>query len=215
MMVKIINKLLIWGGIAASAGIVTIIITELVIKLSTDDKIYDSVTTIPKNKVGLLLGTAKFLHDGSVNLYYTYRIDAAVELFKAQKVNFILVSGDNSTEAYDEPTTFEEDLIKRGVPADKIYKDYAGFRTLDSIVRSKEIFGQDSITIISQPFHNERAIYIASRRGVTAIGYNSEKVGVEYGYKVQIRERLARVKMMLDLLFGKTPKFLGKPIEIK
>jgi SanA protein len=69
-------------------------------------------------------------------------------------------------------------------------------------------------TVISQPFHNERAIYIATRKGIDAIGYNSEKVSAEYGFKVQIRQRLARVKMMLDLIFGETPKYLGKPIKI-
>ncbi|MFT7481835.1 MAG: SanA protein, partial [Oceanospirillaceae bacterium] len=136
-----------------------------------------------KNKVGLLLGTAKFLQSGEPNLYYKYRVEAAVELLNAGKVEFILVSGDNSTKYYDEPSTFETDLIEAGIPADKMYKDYAGFRTLDSIVRSKEVFGQSSITVISQPFHNERAIYIATRKGIDAIGYNSERVIAEYGLK--------------------------------
>ncbi|WP_321515694.1 ElyC/SanA/YdcF family protein [Marinifilum fragile] len=179
------------------------------------DKIYDSTTKIPHNKVGLFLGTAKYISNGQINLYYKYRIDAAVALFKAGKIKFILVSGDNSTNEYDEPSTIKEDLISKGIPANKIYLDYAGFRTLDSVVRCKEIFGQNSITIISQQFHNERAIYIANCKDIHAIGFNAKDVSMHYGFKTQLREKLARVKMVIDLIFGKKPKFLGEKIEIR
>lgn len=215
MMKYWINRLLILSSLAILIAIICVIISDILVKSSTRKRVFNSVQNIPKNKVGLLLGTAKFLQSGQPNLYYKYRVEAAVELFNTGKVEFILVSGDNSTKYYDEPSTFEADLIEAKIPADKIYKDYAGFRTLDSIVRSKEVFGQNSITVISQPFHNERAIYIATRKGIDAIGYNSEKVSAEYGFKVQVRERLARVKMMLDLIFGETPKYLGKPIKIE
>ena len=101
------------------------------------------------------------------------------------------------------------------IPEDKIILDYAGFRTLDSVVRAKEIFGQNSITIISQPFHNERAIYLANNYGIEAIGYNAQDV--EYWkkkLKIHGREYLARVKMFIDLCTGKQPKFLGEKIVI-
>lgn len=106
-------------------------------------------------------------------------------------------------------------MIKQGIPANRIYLDYAGFRTLDSVVRCKEIFSQESITVISQQFHNERAIFIANYKGIKAVGFNAKGVSKRYGFKVMVRERMARVKMMLDLLSGKQPKFLGKKIEIK
>jgi SanA protein len=138
-----------------------------------------------------------------------------VRLFKEGKVDFILVSGDNSTKDYDEPSTIKVDLIKKGIPSNKIYLDYAGFRTLDSVVRCKKIFGQSSITIISQQFHNERAIYIAKLKDIEAVGFNAKDVSVQYGFKTRLRERLARVKMVLDLIFDKKPKFLGEKIEIK
>lgn len=182
---------------------------------STSDKLYSSTTEIPFNKVGLVLGTGKVLSNGRINLYYQYRIDAAVKLFKSGKVQFLLVSGDNSREEYDEPSTIKEDLIKAGVPENRIFLDYAGFRTLDSVVRCKAIFGQTSITVISQPFHNERAIYIANSKEIKAVAFNAKEVSTRYGYKVQLREKLARVKMLIDLLFGKKPKFLGDRIEIK
>lgn len=89
-----------------------------------------------------------------------------------------------------------------------------GFRTFDSIVRLKEIFGQESVTIISQPFHNERAIYIASKEGIAAIGFNAKDVNARYGFKTQLREKLARVKVFADYLFSVKPKYLGDKIII-
>lgn len=188
---------------------------DRLVEKTASDKVFNSTEEIPYNKVGLFLGTGKILSNGRINLYYKYRIDAAVELFKAGKIDYILVSGDNSTKDYDEPSTIKEDLIKNGIPANRIFLDYAGFRTLDSVVRCKEIFGQSSITIISQQFHNERAIYIAKRKDIDAVGFNAQDVNVNYGFKTQIREKFARVKMVLDLIFGKKPKFLGEKIKIK
>jgi len=185
------------------------------VKKSSENSIYGSASEVPRNKVGLLLGTGKYVAGGRINLYYKFRIDAAVDLFNNKKVDFILVSGDNSRKSYDEPSTIKNDLMERGIPAERIFLDYAGFRTLDSVVRCKEIFGQKSITIISQQFHNERAIFIARQNNIEAIGFNAKDVNVQYGLKTRIREYLARVKMVLDLIFGKKPKFLGDKIEIK
>ncbi|MEP0262450.1 ElyC/SanA/YdcF family protein [Dokdonia sp.] len=178
-------------------------------------KTYSNVTLIKKNKVGLVLGTAKTLVNGRINLYFKYRIEATVALYKEGKISFVLVSGDNSTKGYDEPTDFKEELIKRGIPSEKIFLDYAGFRTLDSVIRAKEIFGQEEITIISQEFHNERAIYLAEKHDIEAVGYNARDVSRRYGFKVQVREYLARTKVFLDILFHVKPKFLGDKIEIK
>ena len=111
------------------------------INFKTNDLVFNKVDAIPKNKVGLILGTGKYAASGNINLFYKYRVDAAVKLFKAGKIEYILVSGDNSRKDYDEPTDFKLDLIAEGIPEDRIYLDYAGFRTLDSIVRAKEIFG--------------------------------------------------------------------------
>ncbi|WP_431109649.1 SanA/YdcF family protein [Winogradskyella poriferorum] len=173
-------------------------------------QVYDSVNAIPKNKVGLLLGTGKYAASGNINLFYKYRIDAVVKLYKAGKIEYILVSGDNSRKDYDEPTDFKKDLIAKGIPEDRIFLDYAGFRTLDSVVRAKEIFGQTSITIISQKFHNQRAIYIAKQYSINAVGFNAKDV-----YNSHFREYLARSKASLDLVFNVQPKFLGEKIVIK
>ena len=175
---------------------------------------YNDIDEIPVNKVGLLLGTSKYIGK-SLNYYYKYRIDAAVELYNKGKIKYILVSGDNSVQNYNEPKTFKNDLIKRGIPANRIYLDYAGFRTFDSVIRSKEVFGQNSITIISQQFHNERAIFIAKHNNIKAVGYNAKDLHGKYGLKTRIRERFARIKAILDVYILRTkPKFLGKKIKI-
>jgi SanA protein len=212
---RYIKRILKIGILVGILSLIGIFGANRLVEKSASDKVFNSTKEIPHNKVGLFLGTGKFLSNGRINLYYKYRIEAAVKLFKAGKIDFIIVSGDNSKKDYDEPSTIKEDLINKGIPSSKIYLDYAGFRTLDSVVRCKEIFGQSSITVISQQFHNERAIYIAKRKDINAIGFNARDVNVHYGFKTRLRERFARVKMVLDLIIGKKPKFLGEKIDIK
>jgi SanA protein len=190
------------------------IVTKLV-DAKSKDYVYDSLTEIPANRVGLILGTSKYLTNGRLNLYYQYRIDAAVRLYKGGKIRYILISGDNGTIYYNEPITIKKDLMKRGIPEAVIYLDYAGFRTLDSVVRAKEIFGLNRFTVISQRFHNQRAVFIGRNKGLDVIGYNARTVSRKYGFKTRQREKLARLKMVLDLLFKKKPKFSGEPIEIR
>lgn len=203
-----------------SLGVVGLVFISNALTTSfAKDRVFTDLDKIPQNKVGVLLGTAKYLQSRSlsgrnINPYYQYRINAAAELFHSGKIEYILVSGDNGHRSYNEPQTFKNDLVKMGIPAEKIFLDYAGFRTLDSMVRAKAVFGQESITVISQKFHNERAIYLAEKRGLKAIGFNAKDVNLRSGMKVKFREYLARVKMFSDLLFSKQPKFLGEEIEI-
>lgn len=201
--------------IAALIPIAIILIANVTIELGTRGKTFASTESIPKNKVGMVLGTAKKLNSGYINNYFTYRIAATVKLYKAGKIDFVLVSGDNGNKQYDEPTDFKEELVKNGIPADKIFLDFAGFRTLDSVVRAKKIFGQTKLTIISQEFHNERAIYLAKKNGIEAVGFNAQDVTNRYGIRVKVREYFSRTKVFIDILFGVQPKFLGESIEIK
>jgi SanA protein len=177
-------------------------------------KTYTDVSAIPYNKTGLLLGTSRLLKNGHSNPYYLYRVQAAAELLKAQNIKYLVVSGDNSRQTYDEPTDMRNDLVKAGVDSSRIYLDYAGFRTFDSVVRLKDIFGQDSVTIISQLFHNERALYTAARLGMHAIAYNAKDVDAAMGRRTQLREKLARVKAVMDGWLGNRPKFSGVKISI-
>ncbi len=212
---KNIFKYLKFAVLIIIIGVSSIPVSNFLVTRHAEGTVFNKVADIPYNNVGLLLGTSKTLGNGSINLYYKYRIEAAVTLYNAGKVKFILISGDNGNKNYDEPTTIKEDLIEQGIPSSKIFLDYAGFRTLDSVVRCKEIFGQKSVTVISQKFHNERALFIASTKGIRAVGFNAKGVSLRYGKKTMLRELFARVKMMLDLAVGKSPKFLGEKIVIK
>jgi SanA protein len=204
-------KRIFYSGVAL---LLLVLLLNYKVKHDVKESMYDNITETPSKKVGLLLGTAKYVKGGWINLYYTHRITAAVELYKAGKIEYILISGDNGRESYDEPTLMKEDLMAAGIPESAIYLDYAGFRTLDSVVRCKRIFGELDILVISQQFHNERAVYIARAKGMQAAGYNAQDVNAKYGFKTRIREYLARTKMFLDLWFGKEPKFLGEEIQI-
>ncbi len=212
---KKLKSILKIGGLLFGILLLFVFLSNYLIERNSYGKLFTSVDEIPKNRVGLVLGTAKTLQNGQVNLYYKYRIEAAISLYKSGKITHVIVSGDNSTKTYDEPTDFKNDLIAGGVPESHIYLDYAGFRTLDSVVRAKEIFGQNSVIIISQEFHNERAIYLAENFGINAVGFNAKDVSGRYGLKVQLREYLARTKVFVDILFKVQPKFLGEKIEIK
>jgi len=180
----------------------------------TKKQLYYSTDNIPKNKVGLLLGTAKYKDKARniVNIYYQTRIDAAAKLFMDGKVDYIIVSGDNSTKYYNEPVCMRDDLIAKGVPANRIILDNAGFRTLDSILRCKDVFGQTKFTIISQAFHNQRAIFIANKKNLETVAFCSAD-GDDY-FEETIREKLARVKMMFDLMLNKQAKIYGDKVEI-
>ena len=192
-----------------------IVAANYVVEYNTEEFVYKDLTAIPYNKAGLLLGTSKTLKSGLPNQYFLNRIGAAIALFESGKIDVIVISGDNSTEGYNEPEDMKTELLKRGIPENKIHLDYAGFRTLDSVIRMGQIFGQTRFTVISQDFHNRRAIYIAHAIGFEAVGNNAIEVDAYSGFKTQVREKLARVKVFLDLFTNKDPKFLGEKVVIE
>lgn len=176
---------------------------------------YSNIDRVPVRLVGLVLGCVKKV-GGYDNEFFKTRVDAAAKLFRAGKVRYLVVTGDNSIAGYDEPTDLKAALVEKGVPADRIYCDYAGFRTLDSVVRAKKVFGQDDITIVSQRFQNERALYLAKRRGMPdAVAFNADDPAIESTCKMHLREIFARFKAVLDVEFLRTePRFLGKRVSI-
>lgn len=192
-----------------------IIACNFAIEMASKGKTYDNIEEIPKNKVGMVLGTSNRLIGGTSNPYYTNRINATIVLFKAGKIDYVLVSGDNGTPYYNEPINFKKDLIKGGIPENRIFLDYAGFRTLDSVVRAKLVFGLEHVTIISQNFHNKRAIYLAEKKGLKAIGFNAKNLPIKQGLKVEVREYFARVKVFIDLALNTQPKYYGEHISIE
>ncbi|MEO8590905.1 MAG: ElyC/SanA/YdcF family protein [Flavobacteriales bacterium] len=176
--------------------------------------VFDSEATMPYNRVGLVLGTSEKGRRGGPNPFFVNRIEAAAALYRTGKVEQLLLSGDNGREGYNEPEDMRRALIAAGVDSTHITLDFAGFRTFDSVVRAREVFGQQRFTIVSQRFHNERAIYIAQRLGIDAVGFNAPDVGRRQGLRTQLREKIARVKVFLDLAFGVQPHFLGEPVTV-
>jgi len=174
-------------------------------------RMHHDVRKVPPRPVALLLGTSKYVARGRRNLFYTFRIRAAARLFHAGKVRAILVSGDNSHRSYNEPKAMKGDLVAAGVPAKYITLDFAGRRTLDSVVRAKAIFGQRALVIVSQHFHAGRAIYIADAHGMDAVAYLARGVRGRSGQRVRLREVLARTRAFLDVnLLDMRPRFAGK-----
>lgn len=195
--------------------IILTIYANVKVEKAAAGKIYTSVDSVPHNKVALLLGTNPLNKWGRPNSYFTNRIKTASELYHSGKVDYIIASGDNHTKEYDEPTAMRDSLIAHGVPEDRIILDFAGFRTLDSVVRSKEVFGCDSLTIISQADHNARALYLAEANEIEAVAISAPlRAGRWVRTRLALREWLARDKMMLDIWFGKQPHFLGEKIVI-
>ncbi len=178
--------------------------------------LYDDVERIPPRKVGLLPGTSQKLRNGRPNLFLKYRIDAARQLFQHGKIQYILVSGDNATRYYNEPATIKDMLIDVGIPENRIVLDFAGFRTLDSVIRAREVFDLHSFTIISQKFHNERALYIARYYNIDAIAFNAKDVSMKAGIRTHTREVLARMLALVDLhVIHREPRFLGEKIPVE
>lgn len=185
------------------------------VESSTDRDVFSNIAQLPTNKVGLLLGTSKVIHGGRPNLYFYNRIEATVRLFKTGKIEVVVISGDNGRSGYNEPQDMKAALVQAGISPKKIYLDYAGFRTYDSVYRMKAIFGQTKFTVISQEFHNRRAVFIAKALKLDVVGYNARDVNAYNGFKTKLRERFARVKVLLDVCFQFKPRFLGERILIK
>lgn len=188
---------------------------SIAVVLGARGRTFSDVNAIPARRVGLVLGCSRLLPDGRRNLFFDNRMTAAAQLFHAGKVRYLVVSGDNHSADYDEPRDMKERLITLGVPETRIFCDYAGFRTLDSIVRVREIFGQTEVTVISQKFHNERAIFIARYRGIDAIGFNAPDVEAFDSFMTKCREMVARANMLIDLfVVRRQPKFHGERVVI-
>lgn len=217
-----INKKVKKIGIVITS-IIIIVLAVLIISLSFSNYLverkatsfsYSNAQDVPYRKVALLLGTSKSVRNGYVNLFFKYRIDATVDLYKNHKLKYIIISGDHGEKYYNEPQDMKVALIAQGIPDSIIFLDYAGFRTLDSVVRCKEIFGQSQFVIISQPFHTERALYIAHEYNIDAIAFNAQEPSLKFGAQTYLREYFARVKLHLDILSNKKPKYMGEKMYL-
>jgi SanA protein len=198
--------------ISALIGVVLLFyISNVWVINSTKSYVYTDYTKLPDHRVALVLGTSNKTTSGHPNDFFEKRMDTAAQLYKMGKIDHFILSGDNRSKFYNEPVEMQKALMSRGVPAAAITLDYAGLRTLDSVIRSKEIFGQDKIIIITQPFHSYRALFISHYHNIDAVAMVTEGPAYESSFKVRLREYFARTKAVLDLYVFKTsPRFLGK-----
>lgn len=176
---------------------------------------YDSVDEIPVRYAGLILGCPEKVGTDD-NAFFLARVNAAKVLFDAGKVQFLIASGHPDREGCDEPRAIKAALVARGVPAEKIYCDHGGGRMLDSVLRARQVFGQRDLTVISQEFQNERAVYMARRRGLPdTVAFNAKEAVPWWTIRTCVKEVLARVLAVHDVEVRRlTPKFSGEKINV-
>ncbi|HLP77219.1 MAG TPA: ElyC/SanA/YdcF family protein [Candidatus Paceibacterota bacterium] len=203
-------KIALASGMFAIIGAVGMFSADRACRSAADGRVFRSTADIPQNEVALVLGTGKLTAGGRPNLHFRQRIEAAAALYRSGKVQHLLVSGDNHVKGYDEPSDMRDALVAAGVPTNAITCDYAGFRTLDSIVRANEVFELSRVTIVSEEFHCPRALWIARKHGLDAVAFAAPDLGFRWSAKVKAREALARAWCGIDLyVLHRDPKFTG------
>ncbi len=195
---KAVKGVLLGGAVLVLAAVALLLWADHQVKKAAAF-VYTRIEEVPAREYGLLLGTSRVVRGGFLNEYFYRRIRAAVRLYKAGRVRKIIVSGDNRRKGYNEPQDMKEALMAEGVPEGAILMDFAGFRTLDSVVRARNVFGVTTFTVISQKFHCERAVYLARAKDLDAVGFAAEDVPARFRFKNTFREPLARAKAFLDL----------------
>lgn len=198
-----------WFAMISLAMIAFCAIIDQSVSFYVREKVFERLEDVPYRPYALVLGTSKYVAAGKTNAYYDNRLMAAKALLDQGKVSYLLLSGDNRTLQYNEPRAMYRDLRKMGVSEALMFRDFAGFRTLDSVVRANKVFQVTSFTIISQKFHCERALLIAKFHHIDAICFAAKQPQLDIPQRV--RETFARIKAVFDLLFDIKPYFLGEP----
>jgi SanA protein len=174
----------------------------------------ENVNALPDVDVALVLGAAPIGPEGGPNRYFEYRLDAAAELWRAGKVKYLLVSGDKRRPDYAEPLAMRAGLIARGVPEAAIYRDSAGVRTRDSVLRAKSVFGQQRLIVVSQGFHASRAIFLARREGIEAWGFAARDVKRAYSIFTELRRYPSALRAWYDVWVDTPPRHAGPTIAV-
>jgi len=197
------HKILPFSFAIVIIAFLSIFICDYWITLQTRSRLYSKIEDLPPKEIGLVLGTRKTLEDGQINVYFSARIETAEKLIKHHKIKKLLLSGARYGDHYDELKDMKEDLLKVGILPEQIMIDNEGFRTLDSIRNAKQLFNVNDVVIISQAFHNQRALFLADSYKLQAVGFNAADPYWSWQIKTLIREYFARVKAVLDVYFLK------------
>ena len=183
------------------ASIVAVVGCYWAVTSAAEGRMYTDVSKTPERRVALLLGTSPIGRSGKPNQFFLRRIDATAKLYKAGKFCKLIISGANRPEEFNEPEEMKAALVRQGVPGSIMQLDGEGFRTINSIVRAKDVYGADSILIISQEFHNQRALFLAKHKGIEAVAFNASNTSSrKWRIKMLMRESLARVKATIEAM---------------
>ena len=209
------RRVFVAGALSFTALVALVFFGSNRLNTASEGRLFEDVGAVPARSVALVLGCAPRLENGRENLFFRYRMDAAAQLYRSGRAQYLLVSGDNHSFDYDEPGAMLEALVERGVPVERVVRDFAGFSTFESVIRAKKVFGQDRIVVVSQAFHNRRALYIAKSCGIDAVAFNARDVDRFNSFRTMVREQLAVAKTVLDMeLWGRRPRFLGEAVLI-
>ena len=214
MTIRLILGVVLAGGALALIVVLAAWLADRQLDRFAAPYLADDLTALPDVDVALVLGAAPIGPEGGPNRYFEYRLDAAAALWRAGKVKFLLVSGDNRRPDYDEPTAMRAGLIARGVPATAIYRDFAGVRTRDSMLRAKSVFGQQRLIVVSQGFHAARAIFLARHEGVEAWGFAARDVVRAYSIFTELRRYPSALRAYYDVWVETPPRHAGPAIAI-
>lgn len=212
---KKLRKILVLAAALSLVGGALCVYASYAINRSAAERLFSAVEAVPRTQVALVLGCSPKLSNGQSNPFFENRMQAAALLWKSGKCSRLLVSGDNHTLSYDEPTAMLRRLTQLGVPEEAVVLDYAGFSTFDSIARARDVFGLDRVCVVTQADHAKRALFLAEHMGIEASAYEAKEVGFRDGIRTRLREVLARARAILDVsVLNRKPHFLGPRIQI-
>ena len=215
---SVYRKIFVAAFLAAIALAIAVTGAWVYVADRADDRIASSIESLTPEDVGLVLGSSRLLRGNLANPYFDNRIEAAAALFKSGKVKYLVVSGNQArggreAGGYDEPTDMRDALVAAGVPPQRIYRDYAGFRTSD-LLRARSVFGQERVIVVSQRFHLERALFLAAEHGLSFQGFEAKDAPFRYDFTTKIREAGARLWALSDVAIGRAPRLQGKSVQI-
>lgn len=206
-----IKRIIFWCGMLLGAIAAAYVLINAAMVAGEQKYMYASFVELPERTVVIVPGAA-VLRSGALSAVFLDRANAAVAIYQAGKARKILVSGDNSTEEHNEVDPARKYLLSMGVPEADIYLDHAGFDTYSTMYRARDIFGVSGAIVATQSFHLPRALFIAQSLGLDVVGYRADNVHLLA--RNEIRESLARVKAVLEVVLQRSPKFLGEAIPI-
>jgi len=194
LLVKIFN----WG---LATVILFIVFSNFWIISVSKNQIFDSIENLPLIDTAIVFGTTKSRIGGGTNPFFENRMNAAAKLYHGNKIKTLILSGSKELKYYDETNDMKIALVELGVQSRDIILDTLGIRTLDTVWRSKYIYGATSVILVTQEYHAHRAVYIANSMGLDVVCYTADFPSSSSFFKTRIREILARPKAVLDLWF--------------